>query len=226
MGHSALIVWGGWEGHEPKPVAEIIAGVLKSYDFDVEVSDTLDAFLDADRLKTLDLIVPVWTMGKITGDQVNSVAACRTERRRYRGMPRRHVRLVPGCHRMALHHRRAVGIPPRKLRRHLSGEHPPNRTTSLQPERATSWSHRNSTICTQIPPTRCSPRLPFPQPGADGPHVTNGPVAMPVVWTKMYGDGRVFYSSLGHNAGTVKEADPLRLLTRGMLWAAKAESAA
>ena len=40
---------------------------------------------------------------------------------------------------------------------------------------------------------------------------------MPVVWTKMYGQGRVFYSSLGHVAATVREPDPLRLLTRGLL---------
>jgi type 1 glutamine amidotransferase len=65
----------------------------------------------------------------------------------------------------------------------------------------------------------------FPSPGADGPHVGNGPVAMPVVWTKMYGAGRVFYTSLGHNAATVSEPDPLRVLTRGLLWAAKAETA-
>jgi len=35
---------------------------------------------------------------------------------------------------------------------------------------------------------------------ADGPHASNGPVEMPVVWTKMYGKGRVFYCSLGHQA--------------------------
>ena len=75
MGRSALIVWGGWDGHEPKPVAEVLDGVLKEYGFEVEVSDTLDAFLDLDKLKSLDLIVPVWTMGKITGEQVNNVTA-------------------------------------------------------------------------------------------------------------------------------------------------------
>ena len=31
-----------------------------------------------------------------------------------------------------------------------------------------------------------------------GPHSSNGPVAMPVVYTKLWGKGRVFYSSLGH----------------------------
>ena len=61
----------------------------------------------------------------------------------------------------------------------------------------------------------------FPSPGADGPHVTNGEFEMPVVWTRMYGQGRVFYNSLGHNATVVRQPDVLELTTRGLLWAAK-----
>jgi len=63
-------------------------------------------------------------------------------------------------------------------------------------------------------------------PVADGPHVKNGNFDMPVVWTKYYGEGRVFYSSLGHQANIVAQEDPLRILTRGLLWAAHAEDAA
>ena len=47
----------------------------------------------------------------------------------------------------------------------------------------------------------------FPTPGASGPHEPNGEVRMPVLWTKMYGKGRVFYSSLGHTAKVV-EGEP------------------
>src|SRR5205814_7847793 len=58
-------------------------------------------------------------------------------------------------------------------------------------------------------------------PVADGPHVPNGKVAMPVVWTKYYGKGRVFYNSLGHQANIVA-AEPCRtLLKRGCVWAAE-----
>jgi len=45
---------------------------------------------------------------------------------------------------------------------------------------------------------------------------------MPVVWKKMWGEGRVFYSSLGHNAEVSAQDGPLTIMTRGMLWAAKA----
>lgn len=60
----ALIVWGGWDGHEPEQVAGIFANILRNHQFDVEVADTLEAYADAEKLMGLDLIVPVWTMGK------------------------------------------------------------------------------------------------------------------------------------------------------------------
>jgi uncharacterized protein len=58
-------------------------------------------------------------------------------------------------------------------------------------------------------------------PVADGPHVGNGPVAMPVVWTKTWGQGRVYYNSLGHQANIVELPPVLELMRRGFLWAAR-----
>ena len=71
--HWALIVWGGWLGHQPKEVAEIFRRVLVEEGFSVEVSDTLDALRDEAALRQLSLIVPVWTMGKILPEQCNPV---------------------------------------------------------------------------------------------------------------------------------------------------------
>lgn len=47
--------------------------------------------------------------------------------------------------------------------------------------------------------------------------------AMPVVWTKSWGKGRVFYLSLGHNADSAKDPNFKVLLQRGALWAGTAE---
>ena len=63
----ALIVQGGWQGHEPAQVAEVFRGMLEGEGFEVEVSDTLDAFRDEGKLRGLDLIVPIWTMGRFAG---------------------------------------------------------------------------------------------------------------------------------------------------------------
>jgi type 1 glutamine amidotransferase len=61
----------------------------------------------------------------------------------------------------------------------------------------------------------------FPTSGADGPHVPNGQFDMPVVWTKFYGQGRVFYNSLGHQANIIEAEPCLTIMRRGFQWAAK-----
>ena len=42
---------------------------------------------------------------------------------------------------------------------------------------------------------------------------------MPVVWKKVYGRGRVFYTSLGHTADVFDTPQALAIMQRGMLWA-------
>src|SRR4051794_29944885 len=69
----SLIVWGGWEGHEPEKMANLFAPFLESSGYEVEVSNTLDAYLDKERMEALDLIVPVWTMGTITAEQLQGL---------------------------------------------------------------------------------------------------------------------------------------------------------
>ncbi|MEI6603519.1 MAG: ThuA domain-containing protein, partial [Clostridia bacterium] len=58
-------------------------------------------------------------------------------------------------------------------------------------------------------------------PIAEGSHTTNGVVDMPVVWTKRWGQGNVFYTSLGHHADTFDVPEALELMRRGFLWAAR-----
>src|ERR1051326_8436114 len=72
-GRSALIVWGGWDGHEPDKVAHFFEDLLTAEGFTVEVDNTLDAFCDAEKLAGLSLIVPVYTMSTITAEQRDPV---------------------------------------------------------------------------------------------------------------------------------------------------------
>ena len=65
----ALITWGGWKGHEPKLCGELFGPILEEAGFEVDISDTMEVYLDADRMQALDLIVPIWTMSTITDEQ-------------------------------------------------------------------------------------------------------------------------------------------------------------
>jgi len=65
----ALITWGGWDGHEPQQCAEVFATLLKAEQYQVQVVNTLDCYLDEPYLQSLDLIVQAWTMASITQEQ-------------------------------------------------------------------------------------------------------------------------------------------------------------
>ncbi len=71
----ALVVWGGWDGHTPEQSSAIFADLLKADGFDVEVSTTLDSYLDAEKLAGLSLIVQCFTMSKITAEQWKGLSA-------------------------------------------------------------------------------------------------------------------------------------------------------
>ncbi|MDA1044384.1 MAG: ThuA domain-containing protein, partial [Verrucomicrobia bacterium] len=66
---NALMVWGGWDGHTPKQATELLAPLLEARGFVVEISDTLDAYLDEASLHRRDLVVQCVTMANITGEQ-------------------------------------------------------------------------------------------------------------------------------------------------------------
>ena len=70
---SALIVWGGWEGHFPKECTNIFGPWLEKQGYKVEVSDTLESYLDTEKLKSLNLIVPIWTQGEISKNQESNL---------------------------------------------------------------------------------------------------------------------------------------------------------
>ena len=75
MKKSALLVWGGWPGHSPKECTEIFGPWLEGQGYDVEVSDSLESYEDIERLKSLSLIVPIWTQGEITPEHETSLLA-------------------------------------------------------------------------------------------------------------------------------------------------------
>ncbi|MBL1150808.1 MAG: hypothetical protein HND42_11435 [Armatimonadetes bacterium] len=218
---SALIVWGGWDGHEPENVANLFALILSGEGFDVDVSNTLDSFLDADRLRSLHLIVPVWTMGRISAEQCEGVLAAVAS-----GVG------LAGCHGgMCDSFRESTDW------QFMTGgqwvAHPGNdgveylveiRRDVLHPitEGIGDFTVKSEQYYMHVDPAvQVLATTRFPTPGADGPHSPNGPVQMPVVWTKRWGKGRVFYTSLGHQREVLESAPVPELLRRGLLWAAK-----
>ena len=215
---NALIVQGGWDGHAPEETALIFAGWLREDGFEVEVSDTLNAFDDAEKLKKLSLIVPIWTMSEIAKEQSLNV----------RNAVESGVGLA-GCHGgMCDAFRNDVDW------QFMTGgnwvSHPGNDGTEYTINICNSSSPivsgiRDFPVCSEqyylhVDPAvevLASTRFPV----ADGPHAVNGQFDMPQVWTKGWGQGRVFYNALGHQPDIWDIPEAATIMRRGLIWAAR-----
>ncbi len=213
----ALITWGGWDGHEPDKVAALFASMLRDEGASVEVTDTLACFDDAARLAGLDLIVPVWTMSTIAQEQSEAVAAAVEG-----GVG------LAGCHGgMCDAFRTDV------LWQFMTGSqwvaHPGNdgvqyRVRMVSDDPLVAGIEDFDVVSEQYylhvdPVVKVHAVTDFPV--FAGPHSANGPVAMPVVYSKHWGKGRVYYNALGHKAAVIDHGPARELLRRGLLWAAR-----
>lgn len=217
----ALIVQGGWDGHEPEKVSDIYRKILEAENFDVEVSDTLDAYADVEKLKALDLIVPNWTMGEIAKQYVwnvsEAVASGVGLAGSHGGMCdsfRNNVdwQFMTGGNWVA--HPGNDGIEYTVNFKHSSSP----LTEGMQDFKVVSeqyYLHVDPAV-----EVLATTRFPV----AEGPHASNKAVDMPVVWTKRWGAGRVFYSSLGHVANIVSMPEVSHIMKRGFLWAAEGKA--
>jgi uncharacterized protein len=215
----ALILHGGWEGHEPDQFADHYATVLRDEGFAVDVSDSLDALLDGDALGGLRLIVPIWTMGTIEPDQLRGL---REAVAGGVGLAGFHGGMGDAF-REATDFQWMVGgqfvAHPDDIKDYdvtiVERDSPIMR--GLDDFSVTSEQYymhvdpSNEVLAT----TRFHPDS---APWVDG-------VVMPVVWTRPWGAGRVFYSSLGHRTGELMVPEVGEIQRRGMLWAARCEDA-
>lgn len=213
----ALIFYGGWEGHDPEGVANVFAEILREEDFEVTLSDTLDILMD--DLTVYDLIVPIWTMGKLERAAEKNVCAAVAA-----GVG------MAGCHGgMCDAFRNSTEW------QFMTGSqwvaHPGNSTASY---RVNIKKSASSPLVEGIedfdvtseqyyihvdPAVNVLATTRFPV--VDGNHAPNGEVDVPVVYTKRWGQGKVFYNSLGHNRTIFEIPQAKELMRRGFLYAAR-----
>ncbi len=218
---NALIVWGGWEGHEPEKVANLFREILEGEGFKVEVSNDLDSFGDEKKMQELSLIVPVVTMSTITADQRDPVIAAVAT----------HGVGLAGCH----------GGMNDAFRQDADWQfmtggqwvaHPGNdgveyevKISKDNPHPITDGLDDFVVVSEQYylhvdPGINVLAYTEFPNKNVPGPHQLN-PCRMPQVYTKRFGEGHVFYNALGHHCDVLETGTPRELMRRGFLWAAK-----
>ena len=212
----ALFVWGGWEGHEPKQCVDIFAPWLKEQGFDVEISNTLDSYLDAAKLKSLDIIVQAVTQAAITPEQEKGLLDAVMGGVGIAGW---HGGLADSF-RSSVNYEYMIGG---QWVAHPGGviDYEVNIADPKDPITAglTDFKMHSEQYYMQVDPnnkvlatTRFS--------GQYDRWIKD--VVMPVVWKQPFGKGRVFYTSLGHVASDFDVPQAREIVKRGILWAARA----
>jgi uncharacterized protein len=199
---SALIVWGGWEGHDPARVAGMLGGHLREQGWEVT------SLAGVDGLPALDLlhygvIVPVWSFGIEHPAALQAVLAA--------------VRQGVG---LATFHGGIDWFADRDYARMIGGHfvfHPPsNQYTVLieDPNHPVTRGQVDFSVATEQYYFHVDP----------GNHVLTstlfGDMCMPNTWVRTYGSGRVFYCSLAHTIDVLEWPPVLSLLLNGIRWAA------
>jgi type 1 glutamine amidotransferase len=213
----ALILQGGYPPHKPKEVAEILAALLREENFQVEISDTLDSLLDRGKLMRTDLIVPNWTAGTITQEQLRSFLDAVSNGTGVAGMHGG----MGDAFRGAIEYQLMVGG---QFVAHPGGAGVTYQVHIRNRDHPIMMGIRDFTVTTEQyymlvdPANEVLATTYFNR--VHPPEVWRETV-MPVVWTKKYGRGRIFYCSLGHSLDIVTKPEVLTMMKRGMVWAAR-----
>ena len=210
----AMIVWGGWMGHEPDQAAKIVSDMLTENGFEVRVETSTKAFADP-AIADLSLIVPIVTMAKIEKDELANLT----------GAVREGVGLAGFHGGMCDAFREAVDY------QFMTGgqwvAHPGNvidfRVNITEPDDPVmkgigDFDYHSEQYYMHVDPSNeVLATTTFT--GEHAPWIDG--VVMPVAWKRRHGKGRVFYSALGHVAKEFEVPQMRTIFERGMLWAAR-----
>lgn len=214
-----LILKGGWDGHQPELVSKRFAGIMERNGYQVEISDTLDSLADLDKLMGLDLIIACWTMDKINNDYVVNVSKAVGS-----GVG------LAGCHggmcdsfRDNTEWQFMTGG---QWVSHPGGDGIEYTVNINKGSSPIVEGLDDFTVCSEHYYMHIDPAIEVLAttrfPSVNYYHISNKPIDMPVIWTKFWGNGRVFYNSLGHHDDVFDNSPNAQILMeRGMLWAAE-----
>ena len=212
----ALIVWGGWHGHEPEQCAQIVRDMLQGQGFEVRVETQTTVFADP-ALDRLDLIVPIYTMSKLAKEEcANLTAAVRSGV----GLAGFHGGMCDAF-RDSVDYQFMTGG---QWVAHPGGviDFRVNITKPQDPVVAglRDFDYHSEQYYMHVDPSNeVLATTTF-----TGEHAewVDG-VVMPVVWKRRHGQGRVFYSALGHVSSEFQVPEMRAILDRGMAWAARSQ---
>jgi type 1 glutamine amidotransferase len=232
---AALVVRGGWEGHQPVAATELFLPFLGEQGFDVRVEESPAIYADAESMAGVDLIVQCVSMSEITRDQVRGLRAAVAAGTGLTGWhggiadsfraSSDYLQLVGG--QFATHPSKEPGaltggdddnfLTYRVNLTDLGRDHPI--TTGIEDFELTTeqyWVLHDD--LNDVLATTTHPAPPW--------HPWHRPIISPAVWTRQWGKGRIVVTTPGHSPDILEDAQVRTIVERGMLWATRTASAA
>jgi type 1 glutamine amidotransferase len=226
----ALVVRGGWAGHQPVEATELFIPFLKSHDYVVAVHDGPEVYADPQTMAGIDLVVHCVTMSTIERDQLDGLRAAVAAGT---GLAGWHGGICDS-YRSSADYLQLIGgqfanhppVAPQARTGEQSDYYLPHRieftagaahhpiTADLQDFELTTEQYWVLTddYCNVLATTTLQP-----QPW----HLWRRPVTCPAVWTRNWGDGRIFVATPGHRVEVLEQPSVRTLIERGMLWASR-----
>ena len=227
---TALIVRGGWDGHQPVETTESFIPFLESNGFTVRVEQSTDVYTDAGYLASVDLIVQINTMATI---EKESLAGLIQAVRNGTGMGGWHGGIAD-AYRNSADYLHMIG----GQFAHHAGKDPVDRIgeqsdnyipytvhiTELGKQHPITAGIEDFDLVTEqywVLSDEYNDVLATTTQGVRPWDAWNRPVTAPAIWTRQWGRGRIFVSAPGHRLEIVDNPNVRTIIERGLLWAAR-----
>lgn len=226
----ALVVRGGWEGHQPVVTTDSVIPFLREQGFEVRIEDGPAVYADPDVLAATDLILQCISLGSITPEQVQglrSAVAAGT------GLAGWHGGIVDS-YRDCAEYLQLVGG---QFAAHPAL--PPERSGTGRAESLVPHTVHMLPAAAEHPITRgiedfdlvteqywvliddyCDVLATTTQAASDT-DPWHRPVTSPALWTRRWGSGRIAVLTPGHDLAVLEQQPVRTLVERCLLWVAR-----
>ncbi len=227
---TALVVRGGWEGHQPVDATEEFLPFLRDHGFAVQVEDSPEVYADADTMAGVDLVVQCMTMTTIEKDALRGLQAAVEAGTGLAGWhggiadsyrnSSDYLHLIGGqfaCH-PGVHPDERTGeqpdnyVPYRIEMLPAAAEHPITAGIGDFDLVTEQYWVLTDDYIDVLATTTLAVRAWDPW---------NRPVTSPAIWTRQWGLGRIFVATPGHNLDVLRVPQVTTLIQRGLLWASR-----
>ena len=226
-GKNIIYVYGGWKGHKPSESVDLMVPKLRAEGANVKIFDTLSVYTDEKLMEETDLIIQIWTMGKITEQQFEGLEKAIMngtgfagwhggtgdsfrDNLKYQFIVGGQFLFHPGGH---IDH--SIKI--------IDKSDPI--TQGLKDFNLKKTEQYYMLVDPNIKVLAISEfdREKYEKPKKKENKITGS--TMPVVWKKNYGKGRIFYSSIGHHLTEFEVPEVMTIQMRGFRWASEGKYA-